>query len=160
MEIVIEEIRKVPEVLSNPPEVSTPKFSKDVLIVEDDLSFSQTLASIIESKGFSVCCVFSVEEFEQCIATSALKVRLVISDYRLGGRNGAEVMRVCGAMIDPIPVIFLTEDSDPKVEASMIQLGTQAFVRKSANPMILLAWILRLLEAPITDRSDEARTLQ
>lgn len=123
----------------------SPKFKKDVLIVEDDLGFSQTLASILESKGYSVCCVFSVEEFEQCIAASDLQVRLVISDYRLGGRNGGDVIRACSRLSDPVPVIFLTEDNDPRAEAYMIQLGTQAFVRKSANPMILLAWVMRLL---------------
>ena len=126
-------------------EIKNIAINKDILLVEDDIHFGQALADILETKGYSVCCVCSVEEFEHRIRAGDLNIRMVISDYRLGGRDGREVMRACSNMSAPVPVVFLTADEDPVTEASLIQLGTQAFVKKSESPMILLAWVTRLL---------------
>lgn len=68
-------------------------------------------------------------------------VDVVVSDIRMPGFNGFDVVKRLGSWARPIPVILLTTFDEPNLLDQAIAAGAQGFLLKGASPDDLLAAI-------------------
>jgi DNA-binding NarL/FixJ family response regulator len=68
-------------------------------------------------------------------------VDVVVSDIRMPGFNGFDVVRRVGGWVRPIPTILLTTFDEPHLLDQAITAGARGFLLKGASPDDLLAAI-------------------
>lgn len=68
-------------------------------------------------------------------------VDVVVSDIRMPGFNGFDVVKRLAGWARPIPVILLTTFDEPNLLEQAIEAGAQGFLLKGASPEDLLAAI-------------------
>ncbi|WP_162913129.1 hybrid sensor histidine kinase/response regulator [Rhodospirillaceae bacterium SYSU D60014] len=89
-----------------------------VLIIENDALIAMSLSMAMEDLGWTSVTAVSAEQALDLVPTMASRPRLIISDYRLPGRNGIEAIddlrRVLGA---EIPAWIVTGDIGQEVRA-------------------------------------------
>ena len=93
--------------------------SKLIGIVDDDESVQSALQDLLESFGLAARCFGSAEEFLQSGQQS--KVACLITDVRMPGMSGIELLRHLIASNSKLPVIFITahgSDDHARREAS------------------------------------------
>ncbi|MBR5969652.1 MAG: response regulator [Lachnospiraceae bacterium] len=76
------------------------------------------------------------------------KPKLVLMDIRMPGMDGFETFRRIREMpaVRDVPVVFLTSEVDPDIEARCFADGAQDFVRKPFVPAVLINRVKRVLE--------------
>ena len=109
-----------------------------ILVVDDDRSSLRLLAGILGEKGYEI--IFGVcgaDTFELV----GQRPELILLDYHLPDMDGLEVCRRLKADPDTaqIPVIFLTANQDPELEAAGLQSGAVDFVTKPYSAAVLRA---------------------
>ena len=68
-------------------------------------------------------------------------VDVVVSDIRMPGFNGFDVVKRLGAFDPPVPVILLTTFDEPDLLEQAIDAGARGFLLKGASPEDLLSAI-------------------
>lgn len=66
---------------------------------------------------------------------------VVVSDIRMPGFNGFDVVRRLGGWVRPVPVILLTTFDEPDLLQQAVAAGARGFLLKGASPADLLAAI-------------------
>jgi DNA-binding NtrC family response regulator len=90
---------------------------KSILIVEDERPTAWALAQSLSEDGYFVQSVETAED-----ALNALDedpADLVITDLRLPGMSGLDLVRRLGRRHRPIPAIVITAHGDPSLHASI-----------------------------------------
>jgi PAS domain S-box-containing protein len=84
-----------------------------VLFIEDDPDVREATSLILKLKGYDVRAAGSGEEAYAAIADSDEAPDLILSDFRLPGReNGAQVVQRVRTLLDSeVPVVFMTGDT-------------------------------------------------
>ena len=84
-----------------------------VLFIEDDPDVREATSLILKLKGYDVRAAGSGEEAYAAIADSDEIPDLILSDFRLPGReNGAQVVQRVRTLLDSeVPVVFMTGDT-------------------------------------------------
>ena len=113
-----------------------------ILIVDDDPRFSQILSRILEENGFQTLVATSGKEGLEILMD--FSPELVITDVHMPHLSGPEFLLESRKRGHRLPYLVLTNDEDALTEAELILLGASAFVRKSEDPRVLLAWCRRL----------------
>jgi two-component system, NtrC family, sensor kinase len=126
-----------------------------LLLVEDSETQALLIRRRLEAHGFAVERVASAEA-----ALDRLNEQLpdlVVSDYHLPGISGGELARRLrlNAATRSIPVLMLTEASEPGLEREGIESGADAYVPKSADTDLIVLRIRALLRRP--DRGAEPK---
>jgi DNA-binding NtrC family response regulator len=92
-----------------------------VLVVDDNVEYAQNIAEILEISGYATQ-VFSSAEDALPIALDP-RITLVVTDYRLPGMNGVElVRRILSERVDVKAVVISAYADDTAVLAAR-QLG-------------------------------------
>ncbi len=99
-----------------------------VLLVDDELSFSQTLAKVLARRGFSVATATSGEEALARLAARPWDV--VLLDVKMPDRDGLSVLADIRAMPDPPEVIMLTGHLSHQEEEAGLNAGAFAYLLK------------------------------
>jgi two-component system response regulator FlrC len=115
----------------------------DVLLVEDDQDLRMALEITLSREQMSVTPVASAEA-----ALAALErqtFRLVVSDIRMPGMDGIQlVSRICGAGTSP-PVILMTAHADARIAVSALRSGARDLLLKPFTPESLVEVVRRHL---------------
>ncbi len=117
-----------------------------ILIVDDELVLSRSLAMAMESKGYEAACADSGEK-----ALGLLKnflPELVLLDIRLPGMNGIEVMTKILEWNADIPIIVMTAYGDTQTTVEAVKKGAANFVDKPFE----LDDIRNMVEKALDDR--------
>lgn len=130
------------------------------LVVDDEPQFLEIIGAKLSSSGFHVETAGSGEEGMKKAKT--LQPDLMLLDVKMPGMSGAEAL--LKLKDDPatkdIPVIFITNFSDPRAELQDIQevgnrfsrdVGALGWVRKSDDLEKMLGDIRGLLSRPVAD---------
>jgi len=113
-----------------------------VLLVDDDAAIVDSTQMLLQVCGMTVHTALSGPEALEIIR-SGLRPDVLISDYRLPGPNGVEVVRSIREMIDRIvPTVILTGDTSAK-EIEAANLPDCTVLQKPANSEVLIEWIRR-----------------
>ena len=117
-----------------------------VLLVEDDRFLSSILAERFRDVGYEVICAYDGD------SAAALAVErhfdAVLLDILLPGKDGFEVLAFLKSMdaTKLIPVIVISNLSDPKTVERMMQSGAASYVVKAhATPDSLIAEVKKVL---------------
>jgi two-component system NtrC family sensor kinase len=113
--------------------------------VEDSDTQALQIRRVLERHGFTVTRAASAEAALDRL-NGALP-DLVVSDYHLPGMNGGELARELrlNMRTRAIPVLMLTEASEPGLERAGLESGADAYVPKSADHELIVLRIRALL---------------
>ncbi len=120
--------------------------SKQVLLVEDDLTLGDWVREYLTEQGFIVEHCTRGDEVMECL--KHFKADIVLLDVMLPGLNGIEVCRQIRQTLQT-PIIMLTARADEFDEVIGLEAGANDYVIKPVRPRALLARISGALKQSI-----------
>jgi DNA-binding response OmpR family regulator len=132
---------------------------RNILIVEDDLTYRAILAAHLRKKKYGVLVADNIEQASRALAGN---VDLIILEIALGksaalGKTksseptrtkkpaGYELLKIIRKRASPLPVIILTVLHQPEHEVACIEAGADIFLRQPVDLNVLMAYIERHL---------------
>ena len=116
-----------------------------VLVVEDEAYVRDSLVAILRSKGFDVGGAASVAEAVALLAKAPVDV--VLSDLRMPGADGLELVRRLQATSPETPVVILTGHGNVASAVECLKAGASDYILKPADPEALEVALQRALDA-------------
>lgn len=135
-----------------------------VLVVDDDTTFLLMLKSFLEKKGFEPHTESTAEK--GIAALEKKQFDLILSDYRMPGMDGIEMLKHINAKHIATPVILITSYGDIKLAVNAMKLGASDYLTKPVNPEELLALVNSVIKNPRKNRiapsleTDQSSSLQ
>ena len=99
-----------------------------IAVIDDDESFRVALVASLSSLGYGARGFASAEEFIAGDGTEPYDC--VITDIHMPGMSGFDLMRRLLAHHSSVPVIMITADAEPGLEARAAALGAVCLLRK------------------------------
>jgi DNA-binding NtrC family response regulator len=118
---------------------------KRILIVEDDPGLRFTVSDALEEGGYEVATAESGTAASEMLAAGAFDV--VVTDLKLPGKSGMEVLREAKALVPPPSVITMTGYGSVDSAVEAMKLGAEDYLTKPFSMeelMLLLSRILRV----------------
>ncbi|MFM7799543.1 MAG: response regulator [Planctomycetota bacterium] len=112
-----------------------------VALVDDQSLVLEGLRTLLESMPQLEVAYAATQPLELIERLRRDAVDVVVSDIRMPGFNGFDVVKRLGGWARPIPVILLTTFDEPNLLDQAIDAGAQGFLLKGASPDDLLAAI-------------------
>lgn len=134
--------------------------SPGILIVEDELSSLNLLASYFELEDYVVYKAKNSDEAEKVLETKV--VDIVLLDIKIPGKDGLSLTREIRGKSD-IGIILVTQKKDDVDKIVGLEMGADDYVTKPYNPRELLVRVKNLLHrlkpvpAHESTRLEEAR---
>jgi CheY-like chemotaxis protein len=126
------------ELKVEPDSVKKESMGSRILLVEDDERYAKLLQGLLERNGFKVTHFNDAElAFD---ALGEVEPQLIISDIHLPTVSGSEFTRKVRESDVSTPILVLTSDDHILLEAELIDLGADAFLRKDEDVRIILSW--------------------
>jgi DNA-binding NtrC family response regulator len=125
--------------------VSAPVKRGRVLVVEDEAYVRDSLVAMLQAKGFDAEPAVSAAEAVALVARAP--VDLVLSDLRMPGGDGLELVRRLQAGSPEIPIIILTGHGNVASAVECLKAGASDYVLKPADPEALEVSLQRALDA-------------
>src|SRR5207249_9316609 len=100
----------------------------NLLVVDDDATVRQQLERLYTQSGYSVVTVSSAEEGIARLAEE--DIDFAITDIKLPGMDGVQLISYIHQNLPDVPVIALTGDSDIQTAVNVLKLGASDFVVK------------------------------
>lgn len=132
---------------------SGPAFRPHILLADDDAEMRTLLAFALRSEGYEVVeCADGLQLLEQLNAAHAQsapqRIGLVITDMRMPGASGLEILRDLHGRDGIPPIILLTAFGDEQVHTRARQLGAAASIDKPFEITCFLELVHNLLAHP------------
>ena len=115
-----------------------------ILIIDDEKNIREGLGAAFEMEGYEVRLAANGKEGLDCIAKG--DIDLVITDLRMDGISGEEVLRRVTTETPGIPVIVLTGHGSIDAAVDAMRNGAYDFLTKPLNLDRLLMLVKRALE--------------
>lgn len=127
----------------------------NVLNVDDDLYFLEVSKEILELKGnFRVDIATSVDEALKKMESQCYDV--VVSDYKMPGKNGLDFLRKMCQLGYTTPFILFTGKGTEEIASLAYNLGAFRYVNKYGNPVAVYGELGKsILEAVEQAQSEE-----
>jgi two-component system C4-dicarboxylate transport response regulator DctD len=123
---------------------SIPSDGLKVLIVEDDPHVRLGCVQALQLAGIEVDAVDSVEAALPLLAPGWPGA--VVTDMRLPGADGLQLVQHCHTMDAALPVIMITGHGDVSLAVQAMRAGAYDFVQKPFAPELLVETVRRALE--------------
>lgn len=103
-----------------------------ILVVDDDREMTSLLNDFLSNQGYSVVTTGSVAAALDKVAnaTASNRFALVVSDVRLGGKSGLDLLAALREREPILPIILFSVFSSPEMEREALAKGARAFLRK------------------------------
>ena len=115
-----------------------------ILIVDDDASLRRVIQVQLEHEGYAVSTAASGPEALQILGNTVQD--LVITDLRMPGMSGIELLRQIRADHPGVAVIIITAYGSREIAVEATKSGTYDYIMKPANPDALRLIVSRALE--------------
>ena len=115
-----------------------------IAVIEDDESFRVALVDALSSLGYGARGFASAEEFIAGDGTETYDC--VITDIHMPGMSGFDLMRQLLAHDSSAPVIMITADAEPGLEARAAAIGAVCLLRKPFEAGALIDCLERALK--------------
>lgn len=125
----------------------------NILVIEDDITFSQILEGFLKKSGHTVDVKNNIKSGIKALTEKSFN--LILLDYRLPDGNGLEVLSACAERSLNIPVIIMTSFSDVRTAVTAMRCGAFDFITKPVNPDELLMLISEALKEKNKDNSPQ-----
>ena len=100
--------------------------AKAISIIDDDPGVLDALKALFESRGYEVASHSSAKAFLDAPFLSGC----VISDVRMPGMTGLDLLRELKSRMDPRPIVLLTGHGDIDMAIQAVRMGAFEFVQK------------------------------
>lgn len=100
----------------------------NVYVIDDNSAIRDSLAFLLDSVGFEVRLFENAADFLE--ARAGLRFGCVVSDVRMPGIDGIDLLRRLKANASTLPVIIMTGHGDIPLAVEAIKLGALDFVEK------------------------------
>ncbi|MBR0900671.1 response regulator [Bradyrhizobium tropiciagri] len=127
---------------------------RTILVIDDDSAMRDSLAFLLDVNGFSVATFETATDFLDRFARHA--VDCVISDIRMPGMSGLELVRKLKADAIACPVILMTGHGDVALAVEAMKAGAIDFIEKPFEDETLLRAIREALQPQSTTPADGA----
>lgn len=101
-----------------------------VLIVDDEIDQLQTLRRGLRAKGYRVVVALSVDEALVVISRHGDTIDVVLSDYQMPGKNGADLFRELRGRKNNLPFVLITAYADSIPGGSSEWEKCDGFIKK------------------------------
>jgi two-component system response regulator FixJ len=128
--------------------VMTPAAERTVFVVDDDEAALDSLVMLLRSDGLNPRGFSSATSFLETLTPEARGC--IISDVRMPGMDGVQLLRALKAMHCLLPVIVITGHADVTVAVQAMKSGAAEFVQKPFESEL----ILRLVRACLEENDD------
>ena len=115
-----------------------------VLVVDDEKNMRLSLQTVLGDEGYSTRAVESAEEGLGLLAQE--NFFMVITDARLSGMSGFDLLRQARAQWPDLPILMITAYATPKLAVEAIQAGAIDYLAKPFAPEELLHAVARCAE--------------
>jgi EAL domain-containing protein (putative c-di-GMP-specific phosphodiesterase class I)/ActR/RegA family two-component response regulator len=115
-----------------------------VLIVDDDASVCSMMADLLGSEGYEVVCTQSGIDALHRISQQVFDV--IVSDARLPGLRGLELLRKVRETELDLPVILVSEAPDVDSALEAIEIGVVRYLEKPVDPQEFREVVRRAVE--------------
>jgi len=127
--------------------------SKAVYVIDDDPAMRDSLDFLLDSAGFKVTLFDSASSFLD--AVPGLKFGCVVSDVRMPGLDGIDLLKRLKEDKKQLPVIIMTGHGDVPLAVEAMKLGAIDFLEKPFEDDRLLTTINMALNRATEKRKDE-----
>jgi len=130
-----------------------------ILLIDDSVTFRETLREVLEGAGYSVHVAASGEEGLRIAAAG--RPGAVIVDSVLPGIDGVTVIRRLrlDTGLRSVPCVLLTGSEDRRMELRALEAGADAFVRKEEDAEVILARLAAVLRSASNSVVDKTASL-
>ena len=118
----------------------------NVYVIDDDSAMRDSLDFLLGSAGFKVTLFETAADFLD--AHAGLRFGCIVSDVRMPGIDGMDLLRRLKASASPLPVIIMTGHGDIPLAVEAIKLGALDFVEKPFEDERLIRMIEAALQRP------------
>lgn len=115
----------------------------NILIIDDDTDICVLLQKYLSKKGFNVETTYSASKAIERIKGE--KYDVVFCDYRLGDKDGKEVLQEIKELHPETEVVIMTAYSDIKTAVNVIKSGAFDYMTKPLIPDELISIINRVM---------------
>ena len=115
-----------------------------VLVVDDEKNMRLSFQTVLTDEGYEVRAVESAEEALELLARE--EFFMVITDARLGGMSGYELLEKLHARKPELPALMITAYATPKLAVEAIKAGAIDYLAKPFAPEELLHAVARCAE--------------
>ncbi len=117
-----------------------------VLVVDDERNMRLSIHDILEEEDYSVVLAESAEEALKIVTDNKGNFLMVITDARMGGMSGYELLKKLSADWPKLPVLVITAFATPKLAVEAIRSGAVDYLSKPFAPEELLHAVHRCVE--------------
>jgi two-component system response regulator FixJ len=121
--------------------------SRNVYVIDDDEAMRDSLHFLLDCAGFTVTPFETAQQFLDALPTLAFGC--IISDVRMPGIDGIELLKRLKALRSGFPIIVMTGHGDVPLAVEAMKLGAMDFLEKPFEDERLIGVIetaLRLAE--------------
>lgn len=118
---------------------------KKILIIDDDIDMCQLLARFLQRKGYETA--IASNGSKGIAAFKEGNFDLVLCDFRLGDKDGVDVLKELKLINSNAVVIIITGYSDIKMAVEVMKLGAFDYITKPLVPDEVLNLIKKALES-------------
>ncbi len=117
---------------------------RKLLVVEDDLAMREMLVSLFEERGFSVQQAASADEAVECLRD--VEYDVVLSDIKMPGRSGIEMVGEIREMRPETPVVLMTAFGSIDSVIESMRAGAFDYITKPFEPEAVMLTVDRAIE--------------
>lgn len=107
-----------------------------ILLVDDEINMKTTLEPIIEAEGYTLDFATSAEDAIQKLQSH--KYLIVITDHRLTGMSGFELVDYVKRNFNELPIVMITAYASARHAVEAIQAGAMDYLSKPFEPEELI----------------------
>jgi two-component system, NtrC family, sensor kinase len=119
-------------------------YKNTILVIDDDISITRSIKKILEKEEFHVFKADSGEAGLKIIENN--KVDIVISDIKLSGMDGIEILRKAKGYYSDIEVILVTGYKEESLSIEALRAGAFDYISKPINLDELLISIQKAIK--------------
>lgn len=121
--------------------------TKKILVVDDEIGIRQSLKKILEKEGFDVVTASNGDEAFKLIRGS--DIDLLISDIRMAGMDGLELLKVCKSISPYTEVIMITGYASVDTAVDSMKQGAYDYITKPFKKADILKAVGKAIEKQI-----------
>src|SRR6201986_5636786 len=125
-----------------------------ILLVEDDLTFSQMLQNFVQKNGHEITATSSIKTGLRFLEQNTFD--LLLLDYRLPDGTGMDILADIREKGRLVPAIMMTSFNDVRTAVKAVRLGAFDFITKPVNPDELLMIMGHALAGKTSDSAEAA----
>ena len=123
-----------------------------ILLLEDDLNLSETVAEYFDEQGFDVVCVYDGDDAIASIYENHFD--LLLLDVNVPNKNGFDVLKEIRAQNNNVPAIFTTSLNSMDSLEEGYNSGCDDYIRKPFELRELLFRVQTILKREFSQKSD------